>query len=113
MAFEKLQNAVQSGSVQSADFSEIFSRIGLDLARHIDHEESLFVGSDMPVDEIYDHIRAHVCIMEEFSHLNMELMRGNLLDGITVITSARQWILNHLLRYDLKLRPFVADKQEP
>ncbi|WP_319243689.1 hemerythrin family protein [uncultured Propionivibrio sp.] len=113
VALEKLQKAVQSEGVQSAEFSEIFSRIGLDLARYIRNEESLFIDSDMPVDDIFKHIRAHARIMEEFTQLNMDLMQGNFIDGITVINQARQWILNHVISYDLKLRPFIADKQEP
>jgi len=113
VAFEKLQKSVQSEGVQSAQFSEIFSRIGLDLARHIKYEESLFIDSDMPVENVFKHIKAHVHIMEEFSQLNMELMQGKPIDDITVVRQARQWLLNHVISYDLKLRPFVADKQEP
>lgn len=113
VALEKLQKAVQSEGIQSAQFSEIFSRIGLDLAHHMRHEESLFVDSDMPVEDVFKHIKAHVHIMEEFSHINMELMQGKFIDDIAVINQARQWILNHLINYDLKLRPFIADKQEP
>lgn len=113
VALEKLQKAVQSEGIQSAQFSEIFSRIGLDLARHLRDEESLFIDSDMPVEDVFKHIKAHVQIMEEFSQLNMELMQGKFIDDITVINQARQWILNHLISYDLKLRPFIEDKQEP
>ncbi len=112
-ALEKLLEIAKFQSVASEAFSEIFSRIGLDLARHIDHEESLFLGSDMPAANIDDHIRAHVRIMEEFSHLNMDLMQGKPIDNATVVLAARQWILNHVVRYDLKLRPFVADEPEP
>lgn len=112
VAFEKLQKAAQSEGIQSAQFSETFSRIGLDLARHIRDEESLFIDSNMPVDDIFKHIQAHARIMEEFSQLNMDLMQGKFIDDITVIKQARQWILNHLISYDLKLRPFVSDEQE-
>jgi len=109
---EKLLKIARTESVESEAFSEVFSRIGQDLALHIDHEESLFFGSGMPETDITDHIQAHVRIMEEFSRLNMDLMQGKRLENATFALTARQWILNHLVDYDLKLRPFVADKPE-
>lgn len=89
VALEKLQKAVQSEGIQSAQFSEIFSRIGLDFARHIRDEESLFIDSDMPVEDVFKHLKAHVQIMEEFTQLNMDLMQGKPVDDITVINQVR------------------------
>lgn len=111
-ALEKLLEAARSQPVDSATFSEIFSRIGLDLARHFDHEESLFIHSDLPDADVADHVSAHIRIVEQFSHLNIELMRGKQLMNDEVVLMAQRWILNHLISYDLKLRPFIADKPE-
>ena len=109
-SLEKLLAIARSQPIEaSEEFSEVFSQIGRQLSQHFCHEEAMFKSSGMPEEDVADHVRAHSQIMEQFSKLNFDLMQGTKIENAGFALMVQQWIVNHLVHYDLKLRPFIAD----
>lgn len=90
-------------------FSEYLSKLGHLLVSHFTHEEKLLVATGMPADEISEHIHVHGEILEQYTQLNFDLMQGKAYDKISVLTMIKDWIVTHVICYDLKIRDYLSE----
>ena len=95
--------------IGSDTFSEYLSELGLQIMRHFKNEEKILVSSTMPSDEIKRHIRVHGKIIEQYIQLNQDLMAGKAVDRNQVLAMIKEWIVSHVISYDLKIREYVTD----
>lgn len=93
--------------VSSAHFSEVGSRIGMQLLSHFQHEESILRDCGMPAAKVAEHIRAHQHILEQFTTLQFDLMSGTVIDRAATVDMIKSWIVAHLEDYDLCMRPYA------
>jgi hemerythrin len=92
---------------ESEDFCDILSRLGIEIDAHFHSEERVFTSCGMPDDEVADHIHAHTEILEQYTELNLELMQGRRFARSEVLLMIRDWIIDHLLTYDLRIRKYL------
>lgn len=104
----RLMRAPQN-SATSEPFSENISRIGQIIIEHFQHEEEILGKHGLDHDEIVRHVSAHNRIIEQFTQLQFDLMSGKAINCDEVLAMIRSWIVTHLVSYDLKLRPEIAD----
>ncbi len=97
-----------AAALDSERFSEVISRIGWLLARHFDHEEKIISRCSLTGDEIAAHYRAHRDILEQYTALQLDLMSRTELEQVQVLAMIKTWVIEHLIEFDLKLRPGAA-----
>ena len=105
----KLDAVLNSRSAQpdSEEFSEYLGQLGQLLAVHFTNEEKFIVTTGMPADEISQHIHVHGEILEQYAQLNYDLMQGKVRDKVSVLVMVKDWVVTHVIRYDLKIRDYL------
>ena len=94
--------------LDSEHFSEIISRIGQQLAEHFRNEEAIIESCGLPADDALAHHRAHRDILEQYIELQLDLMARAPLDHHAVFAMIKDWIVEHLVMHDTKLRPYAG-----
>lgn len=46
-------------------------------------------------------------ILEQYAQLNYDLMRGKVRDKVSVLVMVKDWVVTHVIRYDLKIRDYL------
>lgn len=95
-------------TLQHEAVSEIVSELGRFLLLHFDTEEALMRRIGMPEEEYLKHHEAHLRIVEQYAHLNLEAMQGRHHTATDLFAQFRQWVVDHLHLDDLKLRDYIA-----
>ena len=94
----------------SEAFSEILDHLGRQITTHFQNEENIFTSFAMPVDEILSHVQAHHTILEQYTMLCLDLMRGKAPDHSEVLTMISHWIIGHVEDHDLKIRDYLRSE---
>ena len=94
-------------SVRSVRFSEVLNLLGEMLTEHFNNEEMYFSSCGMPIDEVRAHQQAHSEILEQYTQLNLDLMADKVLASSDVARMIKEWIVDHLLEHDLKIRQYA------
>lgn len=87
--------------------SELLSQLGREITEHFSHEEALCKALGMPAAEAERHQQAHTRIVEQYVQLNLDLMRGIIPDHQQVAHLVGEWIVGHILQYDLDIRRYL------
>jgi hemerythrin len=95
--------------MQSEPISEILLRLGEQLDGHFRAEERLFGACGMPRDDVLLHVQAHHQILEQYAQLNLDLMQGNVPALADFAQMVKEWIVDHLLEHDVKIKQYLAD----
>ncbi|SDG53463.1 bacteriohemerythrin [Propionivibrio dicarboxylicus] len=103
---EMLAGGAASGG--RSGFQSTLGTIGATMMAHFEHEERFFATLGMPESEVLCHLGAHREIVHQYAELNLRLLQDPSLDSEAVLTMVQEWIFYHLIRYDLKMRPYVA-----
>lgn len=103
---EMLEGDEASGG--RSGFLGTLGAIGTTMMAHFEHEERFIATLGMPEPEVRSHLGAHREIVHQYAELNLRLMRDASLDSEAVLTMVQEWIFYHLIRHDLKMRPYVA-----
>ena len=92
----------------SEAFSDILIQLGNEIDSHFKHEETFFKSCGMPLDEVEAHLEAHFDILEQYAELTFEMMKGEKLSRIDVLSRIKNWVVEHVMKFDLKMRAFVT-----
>ena len=92
---------------ESEAFADLLSRLGGEIAAHFRSEEKIFTSSGMPSHLAEQHIQAHSEILEQYTELNLEFMKGRAYDRAEVLTLIRNWIIEHLMLHDVRIRDYL------
>ena len=95
---------------RSEAFSEILDQLGRQITTHFQNEENIFTSFDMPADEVLSHVQAHNAILEQYTGLCLDLMRGKALDHSEVLAMIKHWIIGHVVNHDLKIRDYLPSE---
>ena len=106
----RLQQLREASAAQNGrdEFYDRLSQLGGVISRHFANEEALMKSLGMPEPLIAEHIRAHQHIILQYTELNLDLMDGKRVDQSVLINTIQEWILDHIMAYDLKIRPFLS-----
>ncbi|MEI7430034.1 MAG: response regulator [Betaproteobacteria bacterium] len=88
-------------------FSEVLSQMGGKIQTHFASEERLFNSLGMAESDIANHIHAHSHILAQYTQLNLDLMQGKVANRSEALLMIKNWIINHVVHYDLKIREHV------
>jgi hemerythrin len=91
----------------SESFAEVLSHLGPQISAHFDTEEGMLRSCGMPADEVAEHVEAHTEILEQYAQMNCDLMEGKVLARADALRAVKSWIIDHLHRYDSKIRNYV------
>lgn len=95
---------------RSEVFSEILDQLGRQITAHFQNEENIFISLDMPSDVILRHVQEHNAILEQYTGLCLDLMRGKVLDHSEVLKMIKHWIIGHVEDHDLKIRDYLPSE---
>jgi hemerythrin len=110
LRLQQLREASESPGGRE-EFFDRFSQLGGQLSHHFANEEALMKSIGMPEDLVAQHIHAHQHIILQYTELNLDLMNRKQVDQCILINMIHEWILDHIVAYDLKIRPFLP--QDP
>ena len=91
----------------SENFLETLSRLGGQINKHFDNEERFFSALGMPEALVSSHIQAHTDILVQYTQLNIDIMEKRTPDRTVVLTLAKNWIIEHIVRHDLMIRDYL------
>lgn len=94
-------------SPDSEAFADLLSRLGGEIAAHFHSEEKIFTSSEMPSHVAEQHIQAHSEILEQYTELNLEFMKGRKYDRSEVLVLIRNWIIEHLMLHDVRIKDYL------
>lgn len=92
------------------EFFDMLSQLGRELSGHYANEEALMTSLGMPENLLAPHVRAHKKIIEQYTELNIDLMNGKQFDTEQLIQMVHKWIVEHIMAYDMKIKPFIQDE---
>ncbi|PKL84234.1 MAG: hemerythrin [Ignavibacteriae bacterium HGW-Ignavibacteriae-3] len=75
---------------------------------HFQTEEKYMLKYKYP--EYALHKKEHKEFIKKTGHLCMATMEGNEMVPIELLTFLESWLVNHILKTDMKLKPFFLDK---
>jgi hemerythrin len=75
---------------------------------HFENEETFLQSCGMSDTEVAEHVAAHSDILDQYAELTFGFMDGQTLSRSEMVLMIKRWILEHLVRYDLKIRKYLA-----
>lgn len=91
---------------ESASF--ILGQLGEHLFQHFKSEELLMADIGLPGPLFNRHIEAHMTILEALAHIHWVAMMGHAKPLAEVIAFVKTNIEQHLIEFDLALKPYIA-----
>jgi hemerythrin-like metal-binding protein len=91
----------------SEAFSDVLYRLGRELSDHFSFEERVLGSLGMPAHEIDTHVSAHSEILGQYTDLNLDLMRYRALSRTEVLLMIRQWVVDHIVTHDVRIRHYL------
>lgn len=88
--------------------SEIVSELTGKIVQHFDYEEALMRRVEVPEDVYQNHVAAHQEIIDQISNLHLNSMLGGYGGAAALAPKVAEWVLSHMLKYDLSLKLFLA-----
>ncbi|MEW6514389.1 MAG: hemerythrin family protein [Pseudomonadota bacterium] len=86
---------------------DILTDLGKFLILHFQTEEAMMRKLCIPQDEYEQHVHAHNRIIDEYAELNLAAARGRHHTAAEIFTQVRQWVSDHLVTSDAKIRNYV------
>ncbi len=94
----------------SEPFADVLSPIGPQISAHFDSEERILKSCGMPAAEVAEHIEAHTEILEQYAQMNCDLMEGKPLSRSDALLEVKDWIVDHLRRYDSRIKLYLSTR---
>lgn len=88
--------------------SLILGQLGEHLFQHFKSEELLMTVLELPAPSFGRHVKAHMTILDELAHIHWAAMMGDAKPLAEVIVFVRTSIEQHLIEFDLALKPYIA-----
>ena len=88
-------------------FSAVLSQLGRQIIIHFTNEEIFFESLGMPENEVLNHVKAHILILDQYSRLNLDLMQGKTLSRTDVLLMIKDWIVGHAISFDLDIKKYL------
>ena len=95
---------VQEPSANSASVADALALLMPKMIEHFDTEEDYMKSCGMPPQLLSEHVMEHTKIVEELSHLQMDLIKQSAIKVSDLIDSARSWIFDHITRFDIAIK---------
>ena len=94
-------------------FSEILSQLGGQINAHFNHEEDFFKSLGMPEKEVEGHVQTHTDILNQYTQLVLDLMHGKAPGRTDVLLMIKDWIIGHVVRFDLNIKNYIPKSDAP
>lgn len=107
---ERLSTLPHDGG-NTEEIGDILGKLTKQLQHHFITEETVMARLAMPAAQVRDHHAAHHRIIEELTQLHMESMAGQTRSLETIITDVSRWVYQHLVEYDLEMRPYINGEE--
>lgn len=92
---------------ESERFNAILTQLGQQLNAHFVHEEEILKTLQMPVEVVHSHEQAHDAILDQYTALNLDLMRSKTLNRYEVLMMIKGWFISHVVQHDMKIRAYL------
>lgn len=89
------------------EVSDILGKLTKQLQHHFLTEETVMERLAMPDAMVRAHYAAHHRIIEELTQLHMDSMAGKSRPLETIIADVGKWVYQHVLEYDLEMKPYI------
>lgn len=77
---------------------------------HFQNEESFMQTIHYP--GLFEHKKEHIRLKQSVKDYQAELFHAETLDGIDVLSFIRAWLLDHVLKTDMKIKEFLEQKED-
>lgn len=107
--FRQLDRLVENthATPDSESFTEALTHLGVQIRAHFGNEEAVMQSFGLPDHDLAAHVEAHSEILRQYTDLNLALMNEKKLERSKVLAMIKQWIIEHLLEHDVKIRRFI------
>lgn len=92
--------------------SDALSDLTKQIFEHFRTEEAFMRELGVPDDLYHAHRAAHISIMEEVAHIHLDTMHGKKPSLSEVIATVANWVQQHLVDFDLALKPYISRLKE-
>lgn len=108
--FASLRKLTDSGETQFPDevLSDVLTQLGAQIRHHFTTEEKLMLAISLPEAMLRQHRDAHSLILEELTQLHLDAMHGKASHLPEIIATVSKWVQQHLIEFDLALKPYIA-----
>ncbi len=111
VSFRKLAS-VEYAKFPDVVMSDVLSDLTMQIFEHFRTEEAFMLELGLPNDEYQAHRAAHDSIMEEVAQIHLDAMYGKNQALPEVIATVANWVQQHLVEFDLALKPYIAGQAE-
>lgn len=111
LSFRKLAATGEVAFPKEA-MSDVLSDLTKQIHEHFRTEEAFMLELGLPNDEYQAHLAAHNSIIEELAQIHLDAMYGKYQALPEVIGTVANWVQQHLVEFDLALKPYIAGQAE-
>lgn len=111
VSFRELAATGDAAFPQEA-MSDVMSRLTKQIHEHFRTEEAFMLELGLPDDQYQAHRAAHISIMEEVAQIHIDAMYGKTPALPEVIATVANWVQQHLVEFDLALKPYISGQAE-
>ncbi|MBF0371018.1 MAG: bacteriohemerythrin [Magnetococcales bacterium] len=103
----ELHEAMLAGDAKEV-VSDILTRLATYTVEHFGREEEMFKRFGYP--ETESHLKEHQALVSEVQRLIQRFEDGDFAVPIDLLTTARKWLIQHILGTDMNFGPFLRSK---
>ena len=107
VSFQKLA-AAENTAYPREVISDVLSDLTKQIHDHFRTEEAFMLELGIPDEQFKAHRIAHLSILEEVAQIHLDTMYGKNHALHEVIATVSKWVQQHLVEFDLELKPFIA-----
>lgn len=101
-----------SDDVSGYKCNEIMSELTGKMAQHFDYEEALMKKIGLQGELYEQHVAAHTEIMNEMSMIHLTSISSGYGAAEALAPKVSGWVLQHMMKFDLLLKPLIEDAQQ-
>jgi|JI6StandDraft_1071083.scaffolds.fasta_scaffold325777_2 hemerythrin-like metal-binding protein len=108
--FDSLERiaALREHSLNDEAVVDQLTRLNHLVLQHFVSEEALMKRVDFPVDQLAAHQAEHLRILEELTHIHIDIMQGRRHLVSDIVDQISNWISVHVVDFDLGLQPYIT-----
>ncbi|MBK7463987.1 MAG: hemerythrin family protein [Betaproteobacteria bacterium] len=110
-SFRKLA-ATGDAAFPKEAMSDVLSGLTKQIHEHFRTEEAFMLELGLPNDQFQAHRAAHISILEEVAQIHLDAMYGKAQALPEVIATVANWVQQHLVEFDLALKPYIVGQAE-
>ena len=99
--------SLSSAGISTERLSDTLSGLTVQICSHFRAEEMIMTQLSLPEGMYHEHCQDHLRIIEEITNTHLDSMYGRGISPEQVISKVANWVVQHLVEFDLTLKPYI------